>query len=150
MFYGLWCFQSHLVLPCTNRHQKQPYLTAVQLFMLLVLVLLVVLVLPYTNRHQNKPFKRWFSCLYSWAWCLNRIVYFRVQIGTKNQAYLTGVQLFVLMGVVLLAASCTSVYKQAPEQTYLTDFQVVYVYGFGAFLSHLVLSCTYRHQNKPI
>ena len=94
--------------------------------MLLVLVLQSFLVLPYTNRHQNKPFKRWFSCLYSSHRvlpCTNR---------HQNQAYLTGVQLFVLMGVVLLAASCTSVYKQAPEQTYLTDL-VVYVYGFGAF-----------------
>ena len=35
-------------------------------------------------------------------------------------------------GLVLEVASCTTVYKQAPEQIYLTVVQLFYVYGFGA------------------
>ena len=34
----------------------------------------------------------------------------------------------MFMGLVLEVASCTSVYKQAPEQTYLTVFLCFYIY----------------------
>ena len=49
-------------------------------------------------------------------------------------------------GVVLFLASCTSMYKQAFKQTYLNFFMFT---GWCFFL-HLVLWCTNRHQNKPI
>ena len=48
--------------------------------------------------------------------------------------------------MVLLGSSCTSVYKQAPKQTFL----VVCVYGVVLLLASFVLRCTNRHQNKPI
>ena len=38
----------------------------------------------------------------------------------------------MFMGLVLEVASCTSVYKQAPEQIYLTVFQCFYIYELGA------------------
>ena len=37
------------------------------------------------------------------------------------------------MGLVLEDASCTSVYKQAPETTLFNGGLVVYVFDFGAF-----------------
>ena len=45
---------------------------------------------------------------------------------------------------MLLVASCTSVYKQAPNQTYLTGGLVVYVYE----VSETPIIC-YKY-NKPI
>ena len=47
---------------------------------------------------------------------------------------------------MLLLTSCTSVYKQAQKQTYFSCLYLCVV----LFLSHLVLRCTNRHQNKPI
>ena len=131
-----WCFYSHLVLRCTNRH-------------------------------QNKPI---FSCLCLWDGAFTRILYFDVQTGTKTSLFLV----VYVYGMVLLLASCTSMYKQAPNQT---KFLAVYVYEVVLFLasstlmykqaskqtylylfmfrgwcfqSQLVLRCTNRHQNKPI
>ena len=44
-----------------------------------------------------------------------RILYFDVQTSTKTNLSLV----VYVYGMVLLLASCTSVYKQAPKQTYL-------------------------------
>ena len=44
----------------------------------------------------------------------SRILYFGVQAATKKNLSLV----VYVYGVVLLLASCTSVYKQAPKQTY--------------------------------
>ena len=46
----------------------------------------------------------------------SRILYFGVQAGTKTNLYLV----VYVYGVVLLLASCTSMYKQAPKQTYFS------------------------------
>ena len=115
---------------------------------------------------KQNPF---FSCLCLWSDTLTRILYFEVQTGTKTNLSLV----FNVYGVVLLLASCTLVYKRAPEQAYFSclslwdgtftrilyfdvprgtksnHFLVVYVMGW-CFFSHLVLRCTNRHQNKPI
>ena len=97
------------------------------------------LVLPCTNGHQNKPI---FSCLCLWAGAFSHILYFGVQTGTN-----TNLDLVVYVyRVVLFLASCTSMYKQAPKQTYLKLFMFM---GW-CFYSHLVLWCTNRHQNRPI
>ena len=97
------------------------------------------LVLPCTNGHQNKPI---FSCLCLWGGAFSHILYFDVQTGTN-----TNLDLVVYVyGVVLFLASCTSMYKQAPKQTYLKLF----MFMEWCFYSHLVLWCTNRHQNKPI
>ena len=47
--------------------------------------------------------------------------------------------------VVLLVATCTSVYKQAPQQIYLTGGLVVYVYGVVL----LVATCTSIYKQAP-
>ena len=123
------------------------------------------LVLPCTNGHQNKPI---FSCLCLWGGAFSHILYFSVQTGTN-----TNLDLVVYVyRVVLFLASCTSMYKQAPKQTYLKLFMFM---GWGllasctlvykqapkqayfelfkfmgwCFFSHLVLRFTNRHQNKP-
>ena len=97
------------------------------------------LVLPCTNGHQNKPI---FSCLCLWGGAFSHILYFVVQTGTN-----TNLDLVVYVyRVVLFLASCTSMYKQAPKQTYLKLFMFM---GW-CFYSHLELWCTNRHQNRPI
>ena len=97
------------------------------------------LVLRCTNRHKNKPI---FSCLYLCVVLFYRILYFDVQTGTKTNLFLV----VYVYGKVLFLASCTSMYKQAPKQTYLKLFMFM---GW-CFYSHLVLWCTNRHQNRPI
>ena len=81
VMFIVWCFFSHLVHRCTNRHQN----------------------------------KLSFMCLCLWGGAFTRILYFDVQTGTKTNIVLV----VYVYGVVLLSASCTSVYKQAPKQTYL-------------------------------
>ena len=97
------------------------------------------LVLPCTNGHQNKPI---FSCSCLWGGAFSHILYFVVQTGTN-----TNLDLVVYVyRVVLFLASCISMYKQAPKQTYLKLFMFM---GW-CFYSHLELWCTNRHQNRPI
>ena len=62
---------------------------------------------------KSNPF---FSCLRLWSGSLTRILYFEVQTGTKTNLSLV----FHVYGVVLLLASCTLVYKRAPEQAYFS------------------------------
>ena len=60
------------------------------------------------------------------GWCLySHLLYFGVQTGTKTNLFLV----VYVYEVVLLVASCTSVYKQAPKQTYLARLEFFYVYG---------------------
>ena len=69
------------------------------------------LVLRCTNRQQNKPIA---FCLYSRDGAFNRNLYFDVQTGTKTNLSLV----VYVYGVMLLLASCTLMYKRAPEQAY--------------------------------
>ena len=112
-----------------------------------------------------------FRCL--WGGAFTRILHFGVQTGTKTSLFNRGLVVYVY-GTMLLIATCTSVYKQAQKQPFLNClclwggaftyilyfgvqtstktnlFLVVYCYVWCFFLSHLVLRCTNRHQNKPI
>ena len=126
-----WCFFSHLVLRCTNRH-------------------------------QNKPIS---ICLCSRDGAFTNILYFGAQTGTKTSLFLV----IYFYGMVLLLASCTSVYKQAPKQTFFSCLclrggafnrilyfgvqtgirtslsLVVYVYEVVLFLAYFgVQTCTKR------
>ena len=139
-----WCFRSHLVLPCANGHQNKPNFsclclwggafshilyfgvlasctsmykqapkqTYLKLFMFMGWCFYSHLVLWCTNRHQNRPI---LSCLSLWDGAFSRILYFGLQTGTKTNLVLV----IYVYGVVLLLASCTSMYKQAPKRTYL-------------------------------
>ena len=114
-----------------------------------------------------------FRCLCLWGGAFTRILHFGVQTDTKTSLFNRGLVVYVY-GTMRLIAACTSVYKQAQKQpilnclclwggafTYILYFGVqtgtkpnlflvVYIYVCGAFLSHFVLRCTNRHQNKPI
>ena len=155
MFIG-WCFQSQLVLSCTNRHQTKPIFSCLcllggafsrnlyfrvqtgtkpNLFLVVYVdwvVLSVATLLSCTNRHQTKPI---FSCLCLLGGAFSRNLYFRVQTGTKPNLFLV----VYVDWVVLSVATCTFVYKQAPKQTYLTGGLVVYVFGMVLLVA-----------NKPI
>ena len=156
-----WCFYSHLVLRCTNRRQIKPIFLAVYvygvvlflasctsmykqapkqtylyLFMFTGLCFQSQLVLRCTNRHQNKPI--FSSCLCSRDGALTRIFYFGVQTGTKTNLFLV----VYVYWVVLLLASCTSMYKQAPKQTLFLD---AYVYE----VVPLLVSCTSMYKQAP-
>ena len=70
-------------------------------------------------------FNRGFSCLCLWGGAFSRNLYFHVQTGTTSNLFL-----FVdVYRVVLLVAYCTSIYKQAPQQS---DFSCLCLQG-GAF-----------------
>ena len=77
-----------------------------------------------------------------------RILYFRVQTGTKPNLSYRGFSFLCLRGLVLLAASCTSLYKQAPKQNLFNGCLVVYVYGLGAF--RRILYFRVQTGTKPI
>ena len=51
----------------------------------------------------------------------------------------------MFMGVVLEVASCTSVYKQAPKQTFLTGVKSFMFMGLVLF----VINCTSVHKQAP-
>ena len=93
------------------------------------------LVLRCTNRHQNIPI---FSCLCLRGGAFSRILYFGVQARIKNKHIFS----CLFLGVVLLVAFCTSVYKQAPKTSLSL---VVYVYGVVLLLA----SCTSVYKQAP-
>ena len=141
-----WCFYSHLVLRCTNRHPIKPFFSCLclwggafsrilylmykqapkqtyfNLFMFTGWCFYSHLALWCTNGHQNKPI---FSCLYLWGGAFTRILYFDVQTGTESKLFLV----VYVYEVVLFLASCTLVYKHAPKQAY---FSCLCLWG-GAF-----------------
>ena len=125
MFMG-WCFQSQLVLPCTNRHHIKP------IFSCLCLQGGAFSRKLYF-RVQTGTKTNLFLVVYVYGVALSRNFYFRVQPGTKTNLF----SVVCFYGVVLLVAYCTSVYKQAPQQTYLTGDLVVFF--FWDFQSQLVL-----------
>ena len=115
--------------------------------------------------YKHAPNKPIFSCLCLWSGSFTRILYFEVQTGTKTNLSFV----FHVYGVVLLLASCTLVYKRAPEQAYFSclslwdgaftrilyfdvqtgtqsnHFLVVYVYEVVLFLA----SCTLVYKHAP-
>ena len=138
-----WCFWSHLVFPCTNGHQNKPMFcclclwggaftcilyfnvqtgTKTNLFLVVYVYEVVLLLASCTSMYKQAPNKPIFSCLCLRGGAFSRILSFRVQAGTKNKPFFS----CLCLGVVLLVAFCTSVYKQAPKTN---QFLVVYVYG---------------------
>ena len=97
---------------CTSMYKQAPKQTYLKLFMFMGWCFYSLLVLWCTNRHQNRPI---LSCLSLWDGAFSRILYFGLQTGTKTNLVLV----IYVYGVVLLLASCTSMYKQAPKRTYL-------------------------------
>ena len=106
-----WFFYSHLVLQSTNRHQNKPIFS----FHVYGVVLLLA---SCTLVYKRAPEQAYFSCLSLWDGAFTRILYFDVQRGTKSNHFLV----VYVYGVVLFLASCTSMYKQAPKQTYFNLF----------------------------
>ena len=100
---------------------------------------MVLSVAPCTSVYKRAPKQTYFSCLCLWGGAFSHILYFGVQTGTNTNLDL------VVYGVVLFLASCTSMYKQAPKQTYLK----LIMFMEWCFYSHLVHRFTNRHQNKP-
>ena len=75
------------------------------------------------------------------GWCFySHLLYFGVQTGTKANLFLV----VYVYEVVLLVASCTSVYKQAPKQTYLSR---LYFFMFMGLL--LVEACNLVYKRAP-
>ena len=158
-----WCFNSHLVLRCTNMHQTNPFFsclclwsgsftrilyfevqtgTKTNLSLVFHVYGVVLLLASCTLVYKRAPEQAYFSCLSLWDGAFTRILYFDVQTGTQSNHFLV----VYVYGVVLFLASCTSMYKQAPKQTYFNLF----MFTGWCFYSHLVLWCTNGHQNKPI
>ena len=107
--YGVVLF----LASCTSMYKQAPKQTCLKLFMFMEWCFYSHLVLRFTNRHQNKPI---FSCLCLWGGAFTRILYFGVQTGTNTSLFNRGLVVYVY-GMVLLTATCTSLYKQAPKQS---------------------------------
>ena len=136
MFTG-FCFQSQLVLRCTNRHQNKPIFsclcsrdgaltrilyfgiqtgTKTNLFLVVYLYWVVLLLASCTSMYKQAPKQTFFfRCLCLWGGAFTRILCFDVQTSNKTNLSLV----VYVYEVVLLLASCTSMYKQAPKHTYL-------------------------------
>ena len=107
MFMG-WCFYAHLVHWCTNRHQNNPILVV-------YIYGMVLLIASCTSMYKQAPNQTFFSCLCLWGGACTRIFYLDVQTGISIP-----ILVVYVYGVVLLLASCTSVYKQAPKHTFFS------------------------------
>ena len=134
----VWCFfLSHLVLRCTNRHQNKPipsclcilggaysrilYFdvqpgTKTNLFLVFYVYGVVLFLASYPSMYKQAPNKPIFSCLCLWGGAFTCILYFGVQTGTNTSLFNRGLVVYVY-GMVLLTATCTSLYKQAPKQS---------------------------------
>ena len=109
MFMG-WCFFSHLVLRCTTRHQNKPISSCLCLWD-------GAFFASCTSMYKQAPKQTYFSCLCLWGGAFTRILYFDVQTGTNTSLFNRGLVVYVY-GMVLLTATCTSLYKQAPKQPF--------------------------------
>ena len=100
---------------CTSGYKQAPqhtYLTGnLVVYVYWVVLLIATCTSVYKQAPKNKPS---FSCLCLLSGALSLILYFRVQTGTETNLILS----VYVYGVVLLVATCTSVYKPAPKQTY--------------------------------
>ena len=85
---------------------------------------------------KNKPI---FSCLCLWGGAFSRNLYFRVQAGTKTNLFNRGLVVYVF-GVVLLVATCTSGYKQAPHKPILQGFSCLCLLGGECAFSRILYS----------
>ena len=104
-----WCFKSRFVLPCTNRHQNKPVFSCLCLWGGAFSRNLYFRVKAGT---KTNLFNRGFSCLCFWGGTFSRNLYFRVQ-----NLFYRGLVVYVYWeGKVLLVASCTPEYKQAPHK----------------------------------
>ena len=70
-----------------------------------------------TTVYKQAPKQTFFSCLCLWGGAFTRILYFGVQTGTNTSLFNRGLVVYVY-GMVLLTATFTSLYKQAPKQTF--------------------------------
>ena len=68
-----------------------------------------------TSMYKQAPKQTYFSCLCLWGGAFTRILYFGVQTGTNTSLFNRGLVVYVY-GMVLLTATCSSLYKQAPKQ----------------------------------
>ena len=87
---------------------------------LVVYVYWVVLLVPScTSVYKQAPIQPFLSCLCLLSGAFSRILFFDVQTGTKTSLFSRGLVVYVY-GMVPLVATCTSVYKQAPIQQFLS------------------------------
>ena len=155
-------FLSHLVLRCTNRHQNKPISsclclwvgafsrilyfdvqpgTKTNLFLVVYVYGMVLFLASCTSMYKQAPKQTYFSCLCLWGGAFTRILYFGVQTGTNTSLFNRGLVVYVY-GMVLLTATCTSLYKQAPKPTLIL---VVYVYEVMLLLTF----CTSIYKQAP-
>ena len=101
-----------LIATCTSVYkqaQKQPFLNCLCLWGGAFTYILYFGVLTSTKTNL-------FLVVYCYVWCFffYRILYFDIQTGTKTNLFLV----VYVYWVVPFLASCTSMYNQAPKQTF--------------------------------
>ena len=75
-------------------------------------MLLIATCTSVYKQAQKQPF---LNCLCLWGGAFTYILYFGVQTGTKTNLFLV---VYIYVCGAFFIASCTSMYKQAPKQTY--------------------------------
>ena len=68
-----------------------------------------------TSMYKQAPKQTYFSYLCLWGGAFSHILYSGVQTGTNTSLFNRGLVVYV-NGMVLLTATFTSLYKQAPKQ----------------------------------
>ena len=132
-------FLSHLVLRCTNRLENKPISsclglwvgafsrilyfdvqpgTKTNLFLVVYVYGMVLFLASCTSMYKKAPKQTYSSCLCLWGGAFTRNLYFGVQTGTNTSLFNRGLVVYVY-GMVLLTATFTSLYKQAPKQPFL-------------------------------
>ena len=107
-----WCFQWQLVLRCTNMHQNKANFSCLYYG-------LVLLLASCTLVYKRAPKQAYFQLLKLMGWCF----YSHLLLRCTNRHQIKPIFFAVnVYGVVIFLASCTSMYKQAPKQTYLYLF----------------------------
>ena len=89
--------------------------TKTNLFLVVYVYGMVLFLASCTSMYKQAPKQTYFSCLCLWGGAFTRILYFGVQTGTNTSLFNRGLVVYVY-GMVLLTATCTSLYKQAPKQ----------------------------------
>ena len=130
-----WCFFSHLVLRCTNRHQNKPISiclcswdgaftrilyfgaqtgTKTSLYLVVYNYGVVLLLVSCTSMYKQAPNQNFFQLFMFMRWCF----FSHLVLWCANMHQNKPILVVYVHGMVLLVASCTSVYKQAPKQTF--------------------------------
>ena len=124
-----------LLASCTSMYKQSPNQTN---FLVVYVYGVVLFLASCTSMYKQAPKQTFFNLFMFTGWCFYSHLVLWCTNGTKTSLFLV----VCVDRVVLLLVSCTSMYKQAPNQNF---FLVVYVYEVMLFLAF----CTSMYKQAP-